>query len=71
MITLLYAKSLYNCGQYVACFELLQSEFGRYPSYSIFLLEYAKSVIKSKSKNYYGSAIGALEECTRVCTQSR
>ena len=43
----------------------------QYPEYTSLLYCYGKYIIKAKLSNYYGSAIGALEECLRSCIKER
>lgn len=71
MISLIYAKSFFCTFQYIQCFELLQQEFGKFPVYCVFLYYYGKYVAMSKEEGYYGSGIGALQECKRVCVPER
>lgn len=71
IIALLYAKSMYLNKEYSRCFELLQNEFMNFPMFSSLLYAYGKYVVKSNSQNYFGSAIGALEECIRSQVKER
>ncbi|CAI2360996.1 unnamed protein product [Moneuplotes crassus] len=71
LISLVYSKILYFSCEYIQCFELLQMEYKRYPVYPVFLYYYAKYVIMSEQSSYYGSGIGCLQECKRVCVKER
>jgi len=79
IITILYAKSLFLTEEYARSFELLQSEYIKNPMFPSFLYIYGKYVIKSWIKNdetgriktYFGSTVGALEECLRGCVKER
>ena len=60
----MYCVSLYKVNKPVQAFEFAQYNYTYY-GVSYFLYLYAKMVAKSEHKNYYCSAIGALEECLR------
>jgi hypothetical protein len=52
---------------YIQCFEFLQNEFSKFPVYTIFLFYYGKYIILAKEEAYYGTGMGALQECLRQC----
>ncbi|CAG9330030.1 unnamed protein product [Blepharisma stoltei] len=66
-----YAKSLFKNGKYRNCFELLQQKFLEHPTYTVFLYQYGKLCTKSEDYSFNGSAIGALQECLRICDKGR
>lgn len=71
MITLIYAKSLFKQEDYIKAFTLLQLEYSKAPHYTSLLYLYGKYSVLSKQMEFYGSAIGALEESLRSCLSSR
>ena len=68
---LLYSKSLFAMEEYLRSFNLLQHEFSLNTEYSIFLYQFGKQAVRSKLTNFFGSAIGSLEECLRSCVEQR
>ena len=71
IIALMYAKSLIKTERQKAGFELLQHEYLEHPTYPVFLYQYGRLCIKSGDDTFIGSAIAALLECIRVCTEER
>ena len=72
MQILIYAYSMAEIDtESVRGFELLQDELQNYPTYSVLLMEYGRLVSESSELKFYGSGIGALEECLRVCVPER
>lgn len=66
LITCIYAKSLFKNGDCVKSLTLLQLEYSKAPHYTSLLYLYGKYSVSSEShKEFYGSAIGALDECLR------
>ena len=68
---LIYSKSLFKNSLYLQLFELLQNAYSRFPLYTILLYYYGKYVALSESNAFFGSGIGALQECKRVCIPER
>eukprot|EP00347_Sterkiella_histriomuscorum_P001290 403372605 len=66
LISLLYSKTLYMTQSYQKLFTLLQLEYSKAPHYTSLLYQYGKYVIKSQEIEFYGSGLGALEECLRI-----
>ena len=71
IIALMYAKSLNKTDRQKACFELLQHEYLEHPTFPVFLYQYGRLCVKAGDDHFIGSAIAALTECTRVCTDER
>ena len=71
IIALMYAKSLNKTDRQKACFELLQHEYLEHPTYPVFLYQYGRLCVKAGDNRFIGSAIAALSECIRVCTEER
>mmetsp|Transcript_25250 Transcript_25250/g.39070 ORF Transcript_25250/g.39070 Transcript_25250/m.39070 type:complete len:146 (+) Transcript_25250:965-1402(+) len=75
---MILTKSLFDSFQYGSCFELLQKEYLRLPSYTSLLYLYGKLIVKANQEPFYafsqeqqqflGSGIGALEECLKQST---
>ncbi|CAG9320552.1 unnamed protein product [Blepharisma stoltei] len=66
-----YAKSFFKLRKYSNCFELLQQKYIENSSFPIFLYQYGRLCIKSEVYFFTGSAIGALQECLRLCDKGR
>jgi hypothetical protein len=71
MITLIYSKSLFKQGDFIKAFTILQLEYSKAPHYTSLLYLYGKYAVLSKQMEFYGSAIGALEETLRSCLTQR
>lgn len=83
LIALVYAKSLFANQELIRCFELLQTEFIQNPSFVSLLYAFGKYAIKAVTlfeddsinkriaMGYLGTAIGALEECSRSQVKER
>ena len=71
ILNLNYAKSLFRLGNLRKCFELLQTLYRKNTHYSVYLFHYGKMCLKGKDASFIGSAIGALEECLKMCNESR
>ncbi|OMJ83637.1 hypothetical protein SteCoe_15361 [Stentor coeruleus] len=67
IINLNYARSLFKLEKYRSCFELLQMMYTQNSQYSVYLYHYGRMCLKSKDSVFLGSAIGALEECLKIC----
>lgn len=65
------AKTLMKLKKTTESFTLMRNKFIQHPTYPIFLFVYGKYCVKSDDYNYNGTAIGALQECTRLCDPSR
>lgn len=50
---------------------LLQLEYSKAPHYTSLLYLYGKYTVTSGMTEFYGSAIGALDECLRQCLPHR
>ncbi|CDW82188.1 ras-2 protein [Stylonychia lemnae] len=66
LITEIYAKTLFMSKDYNKLFTLLQLEYSKAPHYTCLLYLYGKYVVQSGELEFYGSGIGALEECMRT-----
>jgi hypothetical protein len=55
----------------VKTFTLLQLEYSKAPHYTSLLYLYGKYAVLSNRMEFFGSAIGALEECSRSCLPHR
>ena len=64
-MTIIYAKSLRKAGDSMRAFSLLQLEYSKAPHYTSLLYLYGKYAVTSEMKEFFGSAIGALDECLR------
>ena len=71
IINLNYCKSLFKLLRFRKCFELLQTLYRKNSHFPVYLYHYGKMCIKSKDPGFLGSAIGALEECLKICSESR
>ena len=71
IINLNYARSLFKMKKYRSSFELLQMMYTQYSQYSIYLYHYGRLCLKSKDSVFLGSAVGALEECLKICSEYR
>jgi tetratricopeptide (TPR) repeat protein len=71
LISLNYAKSLHKTGKIKQSIELLQLEYTKHSVYIVYLYHYARICIKSGDEVFLGSAVGALKECLKICTESR
>ena len=71
LINLYYTKTLFRVGNYLPCFELLQLYYMKHPEYTAYLYHYGRMCLKSKSLNFLGSAISALQECTKTAADFR
>lgn len=71
IINLNYCKSLFKLSRFRKCFELLQTLYRKNSHFPVYLYHYGKMCIKSKDPAFLGSAIGALEECLKICSESR
>ena len=69
--TFIYAKSLFKNAEYTKVFTLLQLEYSKAPHYTSLLYLYGKHVVMSSQKEFFGSGMGALDECLRSCLPSR
>jgi hypothetical protein len=49
----------------------LQLQYSESPQFSVFLYIYGKQIIKKNERQYFGSAIGALQEVQRCCVTIR
>jgi hypothetical protein len=65
LITCIYAKSLKRAGESLKAITLLQLEYSKAPHYTSLLYLYGKYTVTSGMTEFYGSAIGALDECLR------
>jgi tetratricopeptide (TPR) repeat protein len=65
------AKSLFKIKKIKECLNSLQRNFIDSPTYPVFLYEFGKYSTKSEDYFYNGPAIGALQECIRLCNSSR
>lgn len=65
------AKALFKLKRIRESLDLLQRKFLENPTYPIFLYMYGKYCTKSEDYIYNGTAIGALQECIRLCDSSR
>jgi tetratricopeptide (TPR) repeat protein len=65
------AKTLFKLKRTSECLSCLQKKFIENPTYPVFLFLYGKYCVKSDDYNFNGTAIGALQECTRLCDPSR
>ena len=65
-MNLIYSKALFRDDQHIECFEFLQNEFSKFPIYSVILYYYGKFICLSRTESFFGSGIGALQECIRV-----
>jgi hypothetical protein len=64
--------SLFKAGDYLKSFTLLQLEYSKAPHYTSLLYLYGKYSVASEGHlEFYGSAIGALDECLRQCLPHR
>lgn len=66
-----YAKSCFKMGKLKNCFEILQQKFSENPGYPIFLYQYGRLCTKSEDLSFNGTALGALQECLRICDKNR
>ena len=71
IINLNYARSLFKMEKFRSCFELLQMMYTQYSQYSVYLYHYGRLCLKSKDAVFLGSAVGALEECIKICSEYR
>ena len=71
LFTYFLAKTLFKLKRSLEYLSTLQKKFIENPTYPIFLFLYGKFCVKSEDYNYNGTAIGALQECTRLCDPSR
>lgn len=71
LLIVIYAKSLKRAGETLKAFSLLQLEYSKAPHYTSLLYLYGKYAVTSGLTEFYGSAIGALEECLRQCLPHR
>ena len=71
IINLNYSKSLFKLSRFRKCFELLQTLYRKNSHFPVYLYYYGKMCIKSKDPGFLGSAIGALEECLKICSEFR
>ncbi|OMJ80440.1 hypothetical protein SteCoe_19287 [Stentor coeruleus] len=71
VISLNYARSLYKNKKYRSCFELLQIEYTKHSLFTVILYHYGRLCVKSKDQLFLGSAIGALEETLKTCSEIR
>ena len=71
LFTYFSSKTLFKLKRTLEYLSTLQKKFIENPTYPIFLFLYGKFCVKSEDYNYNGTAIGALQECTRLCDPSR
>lgn len=71
ILNLNYAKSLFRLGNLRKCFELLQTLYRKDSHFAVYLFHYGRMCLKGKDGSFIGSAIGALEECLKMCNESR
>lgn len=65
------AKSKFRLKQVKECLDFLQRKFIENPTYPVLLYYYGLFCTKSEDFIFNGSAIGVLEECVRLCDESR
>ena len=66
-----YARSLFKNGKLRNCLELLQLEYTKHSLFTVILYHYGRLCVKSKDPLFLGSAIGALQECLKSCSETR
>lgn len=71
VISLNYARSLYKNKKIRSCLELLQLEYTKHSIFTVILYHYGRLCVKSKEQVFLGSAIGALEETLKTCSETR
>lgn len=71
IISLNYARSLFKNSKLRSCLELLQLEYTKHSLFTVILYHYGRLCVKSKDSLFLGSAIGALEECLKTCSETR
>lgn len=71
IISLNYARSLFKNEKRRSCYELLQLEYTRHSLFTVILYHYGRFCVKGKDSFFLGSAIGALEECLKSCSENR
>lgn len=65
------AKAYARQKKYSYVFEILQQKYVEQPGYPVFLYQYGRNCAKAMDSSFLGSAIGALEECLRLCDEKR
>ena len=65
------AKTLMKLKKTPDYLTLMRNKFMQNPTYPIFLFIYGKYCVKSEDYNYNGTGIGALQECIRLCDNTR
>ena len=65
------AKAYAKQKKFSYAFEILQQKFVEHPGSAVFLYQYGRFCIKAENYEYIGSAIGALNECLRLCDDKR
>ena len=71
LFCLLLSKTLFKLKKIRESLDFLQRKFIENPTYPVFLYYYGRFCIKSEDYLFNGSAIGALNECIRLCDTSR
>ena len=71
VICLNYARSLFKNKKIRSCLELLQLEYTKHSIFTVILYHYGRLCVKSKEQVFLGSAIGALEETLKTCSETR
>ena len=66
-----YAKSLFKMEKFRSCFELLQMMYTQNSQFLVYLYHYGRLCLKSKDPLFLGTAVGALEECLKICSHYR
>lgn len=71
IVGLLYAESLVKTNQYVLACELIQNEFYKQPTHTVYLYYYAKYAMQSPIDNLHWTSIGIFKECLNSCCSQR
>lgn len=71
LIGLNYAKNLVKVGNIEKAIELLQVEYNKRSVYVVYLYHYSRICIKCGTDVFLGSAVGALTECLRICSEQK
>jgi tetratricopeptide (TPR) repeat protein len=71
LIGLNYAKTLQKIGNIEKAIELLQVEYNKRSVYIVYLYHYSRICVKAGNHVFLGSALGALTECLRICSDQR
>ena len=71
LLSIFLSKALFKLKKIRECLDFLQRKFIENPTYPVFLYHYGRFCTKCEDYLFNGSAIGALNECIRLCDVSR